>query len=178
MTNHESSQLNGDEDSSGDPRIVYFYYLQPTPQTGHHHRKLKAFFLKMDRAGPPSEQLISDTVAKADRGEITPIGFEVEDLRWRYKSYIVFVINEPSSTLKGVNFELCPAPIEGGGAPAFEQYQSFEFGDISGVHCVNNRKCQHGHVLQEGESEKYEIFFAFDPPELTGHTESGTNTGP
>lgn len=178
MADHESDELNKDGAGAGDPRIVYFYYLQPKRTADHTHREVKAFFLEMGQGGPPSKQMIVDTVAKADKGEIAPVGMEVEDLRWRYKSYVVFVINEPNATLEGVSFQLCPPPADGNMAPGFEQCRSFKFGDISGVHCLNTRKCQHGHILREGESERYDISFAFDPPEFTGHTESGTNTGP
>jgi hypothetical protein len=99
----EAAKPQDEQEAAGDSapfsKYIYFYYVTPAP-AGDHHPNVKAYFISDD--WQPSEPTIKDQIRRlaeqARRGALgRAAGMALGDLNWRYKSYLVVVLDAPGA---------------------------------------------------------------------------------
>jgi hypothetical protein len=158
---------------------VYLYYLRTTgnPQSG-----TEVYCL--DRRNPiqPNgiEAEIRTIVGEIESGDHNPCGWRIGDVRWRRRSYMVFLLEDSTETLNTVIFTPGHAFRSGQNIAEFNSPHGKR---ITGYYCSNHmKKPDDSDVDGFGEAIRVHVYHtgSHGPPlpVAFGHEDTGTNLGP
>lgn len=163
---------------------IYFYYLTEDPDPRYN---LRVFVIDRERYIPPQEMQreIETIVADIRNGNLTPCGWAFGDVKWRRKSYIVVVFDDPNGKLSRGNAVEFLHNVGGDDHPFRDGDDIQQFGTITGFYCFNHMKQQGtNHDLPPGKSECYKVTAIHEHrlggavTSIRGHNDTGTNMGP
>lgn len=161
---------------------MYFYRLTDSPDP---KQNVQAYFVDFGRAIDRNiiGQEIAEAKKKIDDGEVTIGGYALGDLRWRRRSYLVFLYEEPGGILRGgdaVTFK----DMTGGDLHPFADGEDIKIGTTPCFYCLNHMAYRGGNQpIPPRTSEQFTLHVQHMRKggrkfERRGHSDTGTNTGP
>lgn len=175
-----------DQDPNIRSKFIYFYYL--TEDTGIETTAAYVAHRRNPILHGNVQTSISAILNEITLGSLQPSGSDLGDIVWRHKSYIVVVLDSPGEKLTqndAVTFEL----IGGGGNHSFRAGKDIPalpapYQHLSAFYCYNLMKHKDGHVLGDGEFERFQVVVNHGQPQhhvlpnMFTHQDSATNLGP
>ena len=169
-------------------RLIYFYYLKRPDDP---KEETRVFVLDRGRHIPPHkiQEEIETILGEIHNGDHSPVGWKIGDVRWRHKSWLVFVLDDNQHRLTAGNaVEFSFVDVDGSGR--LSENHSFWDGDdtdpfqaypnISGFYCLNHM-IPKGGVGELSSDEQFEVKVHHPHALASGkrtHDDTGTNMGP
>jgi hypothetical protein len=158
--------------------IFYVYYLRITNDPETH---TEVYCVDLGTPVPPgqAEGVIKNLAGDIEAGAYRQCGWKIGDVRWRRRSYMVFLLEDPNETLTTVTFSPGHA-FQGGKTIA--AFTSPNGKRITGFYCTNHMKKGDGSdVDARGEAIRVHAVHTAAPPPIVHfltHEDTGTNMGP
>ncbi|AQR73561.1 hypothetical protein [Sphingomonas sp. LM7] len=175
----------GEQTRAGSAPYAYFYYVTPGQTMHGYHGKVEAFLIHAGDVNSSAkiEDLIPIWTSEIKSGARKPVGWGLGDLKWRWKSYLVVVLDAP-----GYKFGSAEGLVITGGRHTFTgktltQFTTTDGSKVQAIYCINHVKKKNGKPWKDAELEtfyplKLDVLRGPSVHPFFSHDDTGTNTGP
>jgi hypothetical protein len=158
--------------------IFYVYYLRITNDPEAH---TAVYCVDLRTPVPPghAEGVIKSIAGDIEAGAYQQCGWKIGDVRWRRRSWMVFLLEDPNETLTTVSFNPAHAFL---GGKTISEFTSPAGKRLTGYYCTNHMKKMNGNDVDAvGERIRVHAVHSAAPPPIVNffsHEDTGTNMGP